>query len=78
MQGRDGDRNRRSLYLPPGHCLNETTERGFVVLRRGHESEVGALQCDEGRIVRRWRGELGRTAGGGSERLVGRLDRTDA
>ena len=27
MQGRDGGRERRSPYLSPGYCLNETTER---------------------------------------------------
>ena len=43
MGGRDGDRERRRLYLPSGYYFDETSERDFAVLRRGDGSEVAAF-----------------------------------
>ena len=33
MRGSDGERERRSPYLPDDYYLDETSEPGFVVLR---------------------------------------------
>ncbi len=59
MGGRDGDRERRSPYLPSGYYFDETSERDFAVLRRGDGSEVAAFgeradPREKGRVV--WEG----------------------
>ena len=43
MRGRDGDRERRSPYLPSGYRLDE--EAGFVILRREDGSEVAVFSA---------------------------------
>ena len=43
MQGRDGDRERRSPYLPTGYRLDDETDPDFAVLRREDGSEVAAF-----------------------------------
>jgi fructose 1,6-bisphosphatase len=40
MRGGDGDRRRRSPYLPDDYYLDETSERDFVVLCAGDGTEV--------------------------------------
>jgi hypothetical protein len=40
MRDRDGDRERRSPYLPTGFRLDELAERDFVVLRKPDGSEA--------------------------------------
>ena len=43
MGGRDGDRERRSPYLPSGYYFDDTSERDFSVWWRGNCSEVSAF-----------------------------------
>ncbi len=44
MEDRDGDpTSRRSLYLPSGYRLDETTDPDFSVLRRPDGSEAAAF-----------------------------------
>jgi hypothetical protein len=45
MQDRDGDRERRSPYLPTGYRLDERAEREFVILRRPGGSEVAVYSA---------------------------------
>ena len=45
MQGRDGDRERRSPYLPTGYRLDDETDPDFAVLRRGDGSEVAVFSA---------------------------------
>jgi hypothetical protein len=45
--GGDGDRERRSPYLPTGYRLDELAERGFVILRRADGSEVAVYSATE-------------------------------
>lgn len=45
MRGSDGNRERRSPYLPTGYRLDEFSERGFVILRRADGSEVAAYSA---------------------------------
>ncbi len=44
MRGGDGDRERRSPYLPSGYRLDET-DRELIVLRRADGSEVAAFSA---------------------------------
>jgi hypothetical protein len=48
MRGSDGDRERRSPYLPTGYRLDET-DPDEVVLKRADGSKGGGLQRDRGR-----------------------------
>jgi hypothetical protein len=43
VRGGDGDRERRSPYLPTGYRLDELAERDFVILRRPDGSEAAAF-----------------------------------
>jgi hypothetical protein len=40
MRGGNGDRERRSPYLPSGYYLDETSERDFVILCADDGREV--------------------------------------
>ena len=46
VRGGDGDRERRSPYLPDGYALDETTDPGTVILRRPDGSEVAAFSAE--------------------------------
>ena len=41
----NGEREPRAPYLPDGFRLDETTERGLVILRRPDDSEVAAYSA---------------------------------
>ena len=54
--GGDGERERRSPYLPSGYLLDELAERDLVILRRPDGSEVtifGAMGADPAEVERR-------------------------
>ena len=54
MRGGDGDRERRSPYLPSGYSLDETTDPDAVILRWDDGSEVAAFgERARGREVER-------------------------
>ena len=63
MRGSDGDRERRSPYLPSGYSLDET-DRELDVLRREYGSEVtvvSATGADPREVERTtWEGFRGR------------------
>jgi hypothetical protein len=54
--GGDGERERRSPYLPSGYLLGELAERDLVILRRPGSSEVAvfsAMGVDPAEVERR-------------------------
>ena len=54
--GGDGERERRSPYLPSGYLLDELAERDLVILRRPDRSEVAvfsAMGVDPAEVERR-------------------------
>jgi hypothetical protein len=66
MQGGDGDRERRDPYLPDDYYLDETSERGCVILYADDGREVAwfsATGVDPKEIERRaWEDFGGRTS----------------
>jgi hypothetical protein len=45
MRGSNGNREKRSPYLPSGYRLDELAEREFVILRREDGSEVATYSA---------------------------------
>ncbi len=45
IRGSDGERERRSPYLPDDYYLDETSERDFVVLCAGDGREVAVFSA---------------------------------